>query len=289
MEIKKLQYKMFRFATLVIVVLGLPFGAAAQQLTGYQILQKFIATNRTLNGVNFTLTKWDRINGKMIEAKMDVKLNCQPHKVYLKRHYPDKGLEVLYVEGQNKGLAIVNAGSLIPTLSLDPMGSRMRDNEHHTIHSMGFSKLANTLEHLATKYKANAETMITFGGETTDRGRKVYRIELNNPNFKYIEYTVQAGEDLIKIARKFMLSEHMILEKNKLSSYTSVKAGQKILIPCDYAKRTVLFIDKELWLPTAAYIFDDLGEYEKFWHDNIRVNPTFAPDEFSTSFKGYGF
>jgi outer membrane lipoprotein-sorting protein len=286
---RRIQDKLARLTVAVAAAVWLPFWALGQQMTGYEILQKFITTNRSLKGVNFTLTKWDRFNGKMLEAKMDVKLNCQPHKVYLKRHYPDKGLEVLYVEGQNKGLATINAGSLIPTLSLDPMGSRMRENEHHTIHSMGFSKLANILEHLSNKYKASAETMITFGGETTDRGRKVYRIELNNPNFKYIEYTVQAGEDLVKIARRFMLSEHMILEKNKLSSYTAVRAGQKILIPCDYAKRTVLFIDKELWLPTAAYIFDDQGEYEKFWHDNIRVNPTFAPDEFSTSFKGYGF
>lgn len=282
--------RVFKISLLVVTLLAV-FAFQTPQNTGYGLMQKMIEANKKVTGLRFTLTQFNRIEGKMMEAKMDIKMTKNPFQVYLKRQYPDKGLEVLYLHGKNNNKAAVNPGSLLPTLNLDPYGSQMRKNEHHTIHSMGFDKLCNTLEYLANKHKANADKMITLHGIVDWRGRKCYKVELNDPNFKYIDYTVQANENLMTIAKKFMLSEHMILEKNsdKISSYTDVKAGQKILIPSDYAKRTLMFIDKETYMPVAATIYDDKGEYEIFYHDNIVINPTFQADEFTTKFKEYKF
>jgi hypothetical protein len=62
----------------------------------------------------------------------NVKLNRSPRKIYLFI----KGIELLWVQGQNNNKAAVKSNKLFISLNLDPMGSLMRQDQHHTIHEI---------------------------------------------------------------------------------------------------------------------------------------------------------
>ena len=93
----------------------------------------------------------------------------------------------------------------------------------------------------------------------------------------------------MKIARKLNLSEYMILEKNKLSNYTSVKAGQTIKVPNMYAKKVVLYIDKINLMPIYQEVHDDQGMFEEYHYINLIVNPVLDADDFSKQNPEYKF
>ncbi len=57
------------------------------------------------------------------------------------------GPEVLWIAGANNGNAIVNPGTFpYITLNLDPMGSIMRKNQHHTINELGMEYVGEILK-----------------------------------------------------------------------------------------------------------------------------------------------
>ena len=59
---------------------------------------------------------------------------------------PNKGTEILYIEGENNGKAIVNPGKFLPTLKLSPYNSLLTKEQHHTILSSGFSIVGKIVE-----------------------------------------------------------------------------------------------------------------------------------------------
>jgi outer membrane lipoprotein-sorting protein len=101
---------------------------------------------------------------------------------------------------------------------------------------------------------------------------------------------VKEGEDLIKIAKEQKLCDYILIEMNdEVDDYDDVKAGQIIQIPNVYAKKNIIYIDKKLHLPVRMEMFDDDGFFERYELSNIRVNPIIPQDEFSASYKDYGY
>lgn len=259
---------------------------------GADILRKSLAKCAEVKGLSYCSLKQERIKGKMIEEKMDVKLQRAPLQLYLKKQYPEKGLEVLFVQGKNNNNAVINPGSLLPTLKLDPNGSLMRKNQHHTVFASGYDHLASIFQHIFQKHGDKVNANIKYCGSQLFDGKDCHKLELVNPQFQYQSYTIQANENLITIARKFKVSEHMVLEKNEalgVDDYTDVKPGQKILIPSEYAQKTIILIDKTHLLPVSVSVYDDKGLYEKYDFQKLKVNPSFSADEFTEKYAGYGF
>ena len=96
--------------------------------------------------MSYTMKKRERIGGEMQSQESTVKLNVNPFKMYLRQLSPKDGLEVLYVQGENDNKAIINTnGFPWVNVSLDPMGSVMRDNQHHTVHQSGYAHLMSIL------------------------------------------------------------------------------------------------------------------------------------------------
>jgi LysM repeat protein len=215
----------------------------------------------------------------------------KPFKVYLYNYYPNDGAEVLYVTGERDGKALVNPNKFpYVNLNLDPYGSLLRDNQHHTIFSSGFDDLANILRHLKKKFGADANKFIHYDGKITWNGRSCHVIKMENPGWGTVNYTVQAGEDLNKIARKHMVSEYMIMEMNSnIKSYDGVKAGQVIKIPSEYGKKAIFYIDTQMLLPIRTEVYDHLGLYERYEFFDVVVNPSLPADTFSSSNKNYKF
>jgi len=240
-----------------------------------------------VKGLKYNLKITERTKGKFNYFSSSVKLNRNPRKLYLTTN----GIEVLWTVGTNKGDALVKPNSFpYMNLNLDPMGNLMRDGQHHTINEMGFDYFGNIVAYNVLKTGNNFDDYFKLEGEEILNGKPCYKFSINNPDFKFIDYTVLKGENLVTIARKLHVGEFMILENNKkLDNYKDVKAGQIIKVPTAYAKYVVIYLDKQLFLPVGSRINDDKGLYEQYDYFNLQLNPTFAEDEFTKNFKGYGF
>ncbi len=274
-----------------IIFLSVFFVFALQAQNAKQIFDKMIASIKNTRTAKFTFEKLERFNGKMQKEKLTCKVQYSPtYKVYCKQHYPKKGAEVLLVKGKNNNKVLVNPNSFpYVNLNLDPRGSVLMENQHHSLYEVGFKYLGDVLEYLHNKYKNQSAGLLKYLGETTWNGFNVYKIKLTHPNFRYVTYTVKQGEDILKIARRFKLSEYMIMEINDLDDYDDVKPGQKIKIPVDYAKSAIMYIDKKTYLPVRIIIYDDKGIFEEYRYFSLTKNPALSDYDFSENNKNYGF
>jgi LysM repeat protein len=276
---------------ILVAVVGLMAFSPAEKKSGIDITRRFIDNTRTIRTLEYKLDKQERIEGKMIRQVTLTRLTKSPFKVYVRQSHPKDGVEVLYVSGQNNNKATVNTnGFPWVNVKLDPMEGMMREDQHHTIFQSGFAHVATILEYICNKYADQLDQMVINKGLVTHDGRSCYAISFENPHFKFIDYTVKQGETLVDIAKRYHLSEYMILERNtNVKSYDDVKAGQVIQIPNDYSPKMLLYVDSERFLPLLMEVYDDKGLYEKYVYSNISVNPDFAPNTFSVDNPAYGF
>ena len=188
-----------------------------------QQLFKSIDNTKTLK---YNLKLSERIEGKMLNTESSVKLQVAPRKLYLYL----KGPELLWVQGTNNGNALVNPGAFpYFNINLNPYGSLMRKNQHHTIHEMGYEYFASVLKNTVKKAGDKFDKDFVCTGEEKWDNRSCYNIVISYPEFAFVNYIVQKGENLISIARKLFVSEYMILENNpRIKDYYDVKEGIQI-------------------------------------------------------------
>ena len=222
-----------------------------------------------------------------MHTESKVKLQVSPRKIYLSL----KGPEVLWIQGANGGDALVNPGSFpYINLNLDPYGSLMRKNQHHTIHDLGFGYIGKTTRSSIFKSGQALEKIFTYIGDIVWDNTDCYKLFASYPDFKYINYKVEKGETVASIANEFNCGEFRILEKNQwISDYSSNIEGKQILVPNNYSNKTILYINKKNNLPVFLKVYDDLGFYEGYEYHNLQVNTGFAANEFTKEFKDYKF
>ncbi len=258
-------------------------------LTCREVISKMTKAIDEVKSLKYTLKVQERTKkGKMNDFGSRVKLNRKPRKLYLNA----KGIEVLWVEGTNKGNALVNPHSFpYMNFNLDPMGSLMRQDQHHTINEMGFDYFGNIIDETVKKVDKDFDKI--FKLESSDEmlnNRPCYKVTITNTAFKFVDYVVKKGETVTSIARKHNVAEFMIVERNaKIDDYDDVKEGQIIKVPSDYAKNVTIYIDKLYFLPIGSRIYDDKGLFEQYDYHSVLVNPKFADDEFTKDFKEYDF
>ncbi|MBK0401932.1 DUF1571 domain-containing protein [Adhaeribacter sp. BT258] len=259
--------------------------------TASQLVSQMLEAGKDVQTLKFTLQKQERIKGKLTSEKANVKLQQKPFKVYLRYQTPNPGMEVLFVSGQNNNEAFIRPSSFPwTTISLNPNSSTMRSGQHHTIHEMGFSQILAITDFILKKYGKQAAGMLQTGEPVNWNNLKCYPLTLENPNFRYIEHTVGPNENVLNIATKFRLSEYMILEKNPaLDDYSDVKAGQKIKIPTDYARKIWMLLDQKTGLPVVIKVYDEKGLFEQYEYHNLQVNPVIQGAEFTKTYKDYKF
>ncbi len=276
---------LFLFSALVLVQ---PINA--QDLDKHEIFRKMMSTIDGIKTLSFHLDKTERIKGKMAPGSQDVKLNVKPFQVYLKVQVPNKGAEVLYREGENKGNAKVNPNAFpFMTLNLDPDGDILRKDQHHSVKELGFGYTGDLLNHVYLKYKDKINDYVTINGEVTYDGRKCWNVTLTNKEYKIESYTVQAGEDILKIARKLRLDEYSLLELNGIKDFDDVKAGQTIKVQNSLCKQIEMYIDQETYLPLYQKLFDEKGLMATYEYSKLKINPTFKPEEFTEDYSEYDF
>lgn len=255
------------------------------------IFDKMMLAIKNVKTAKFRMVKNERYDGKIVKSDQLVKQHVNPLKIYMKiTQGPNSGAEVLYVKGNNNGNAYVNAGSFIPTLSLDPYGSLVNEKQRHTMFELGFLYVGDLLNDAYRRFKDKASEYAIYGGIIKWDNRDVYKITLDNKGYKISNYTVLPGEDLVKIARKLKLDEYNLRELNpSISSYTDVKAGQVIKIPDTFTKMVILYIDTKTFLPVYQQMFDLKGMASEYEYHDLIINSVIPEEEFTKAYKGYSF
>lgn len=272
------------FILFILVYLNTSFTFVGENIVPAEIIPQMLDEIKGIKTMKYTLKNTERINGKLLSGIQNIKYKATPRKCYLYLKSPNEGSEVLFVEGQNNNQAIYNPnGFPYFRLRLDPMGSLMRKNNHHTVYEVGLGYMG---EILSKSFEAKKE-QFKYLGNIQWKNKSCYKIAFNNPGFKFISYTVKDNEDVISIAKKFLISEYMIVEINEdVDDYEDVKLNQTILIPNTYAKSIEMYIDQETLLPIFLKIMDSKGLYEQYEYSNLVLNPNIPDEEFAEAYLG---
>lgn len=114
-----------------------------------------------------TFHKRERIDGRLTAPHvMNMKARSNPHSVYFKFVWPNKGREAIYVAGRNGGRIVahdVGIGKLFAgTMHLDPKGSMAMEANRHPVTDAGIGSLIETVaRHWATELTPE-DTQVAF-------------------------------------------------------------------------------------------------------------------------------
>jgi hypothetical protein len=142
---------------------------------------------RNVRDYECRLVKLERVNGALLpEAVMTMKARNQPFSVYFRCESPseDKGLEVCYVDGRNRGMMRVHPTGMLGILgyfSVDTRDPRAFEKNRHCITEAG---LGNLLESTANYWEMERRLNKTLVHITDDAvgGRASTRIETVHPD-----------------------------------------------------------------------------------------------------------
>lgn len=283
------RYKVLIFFTVLSSTVFFESGYAQKASSTKEIVYKMIKSIDDVDRLKYSLKITERGKKGYNHYESSVKLNRKPRKIYLYI----KGIELIWVAGWNNNKAYVKPNSFpYVNLSLDPLGTLMRQDQHHTINEMGFDYFGSIVEYIALKVNAKFDDYFKLEGEERYNNRPCYKITITNKDFGYENYTVTSdNESITTIARKLHISEYMIVENNrKLNDYFDIlKKGQVLKVPNAYAKDVTLYIDQLYFLPIGVKVLDDKGLYEQYDYHYLQVNPKFDDAEFTKTYKDYKF
>lgn len=261
-----------------------------------QVIEKMKVSIAAIKTTSFDFVKNERYKGKIVNSKQFVKQNVSPSKIYMHLlEGPNSGTELLFIPAENGGKARVSAGKFVPTISLSPFSDLVRDNQRNTIYELGFSYMGNLIYKNYLKYKDKGQELIDAGwakyeGIIKYDGRDCHKITMENKDYAIIKYTVKEGDNCRKIAKELLLDEYSFYELNPaIKSSTDIKPGQVIMIPNTFCQKILVYIDVATSLPVYQKIWDTKGVVGEYAFLNLKINPTFAADEFTEKFAGYGF
>jgi hypothetical protein len=257
-------------------------------IDAHSILTSLFKSVDNVKTLTYTMTHSERMDdGRILSDSSQVRSQKSPQKIFMKM---SDGAEVLWCAGLNNGNAWVHPNSFpFVTLELDPDGSIMRKNQHHGVQYAGYDYFKAVLKQSADKAGKNFDAHFLYVGAIVYQGISCYNILALDRDFGYLPYTVQKGETVLSIAKKLWLSEVMIMQHNKLSSFTDIKTGQTLMVPTDYGKLITLYIDKTTMLPLLIRVDDEKGLFEQYIFRHVKVDPALPADAFSKECKEYHF
>lgn len=279
------------FFPLVTVALGATLVQTAtpdaDRITTEQLMTRLTSSITNLKTLRCNVRAQERLsNGKYQPARTTMKMTLHPQRVYLKNNI--KGVEVLWVEGQNDGDAWVYPNSFpYVTLSLDPNGTIMRRNQHHSILDAGFGTIASLIHGSSQRRDHSFEHSFRYVGDSTVAGRPCYVLRSEYPQFRYVSYTSVAGDTPARIAEKFGCGEYRVMERNGISPGSAIPVGKMLQVPNGYGRRTLVCVDQKLMLPVLVRVHDEKGLFEQFEFINIVANEPIPLAEFTKDFPEY--
>jgi len=277
---------------LSLILLLLPFMVVAQVDRERKALESMMSACEKLKSASFILSTEERIkNGSIEKGEMFVKLQHVPLCMYLHIHSPDAGVEILYRKKDwNNNLYVNPNGFPYVNLKLDMNNLKVRQNSHHSIGDIGFDYLMNMIRHYKSAFGESLYNYLTISDTITFERHKLMKMEFDYPEFAYTNYVVKKDENVVGIAAKNFVHEYMIISANKdINDINDVDEGDQIRIPNMFARKIIFYVDLQSHLPLVQEIYDENGFFEKYEYKSFVMNPTFAPEEFTSEYKDYGF
>ncbi|MDO7876089.1 DUF1571 domain-containing protein [Hymenobacter sp. ASUV-10] len=272
-------------ASLALLSAGPARYPQAPSITTEQLTSRMSTAIEGLRSLRCTVKAQERIAGKIVPARSLMKMTFKPFRVYVKNQ---KGVEVLWVTGQNDGDAWVYPASFpYVTLSLDPRGKLMRSGQHHTVLQAGFGTISELLRTTGLRQDAAFSRSFRYVGDSTVQGRPAHILRSDYPQFRYVSYKAGKNETLSTVAERFGCGEYRVMERNNLDADEKIPEGKILQVPNSYGRRTILSVDTKTFLPTMVQVHDDKGLFEKFEFTDVVPNQNIPLEEFSKDYPSY--
>ena len=271
----------------IYAVAGGVRAATPAPITTAQLITRLTSSIQSLSTIRCNAEARERIGTKTAPDYTAMKIAYNPYRVYLKNR---KGVEVLYVAGQNDNEAMVYPAAFpYVTLNLDPKGSLMRKGQHHTVLQAGFGMIADLLNGPDGKADNVFTRSFRYAGDSTAQGQPCYVLRSDYPQFRYVAYRVGKNETIGSVAARFGCGEYRIVERNNLSIDSKLSEGQVLQVPNAYGRRVLVVVNAKTYLPASVTVYDERGLYEKYNFLDVVANQPISAAEFSKDYKGYKF
>lgn len=249
------------------------------------VLTTMIDQINKAKSLSYTFRKKERVHHGFSVAEQDIKLTTEPMKAHIYVRKPNKGTVAIWSKNENNGVVQVSPGWLpFVTVNLSPESDELRNNNHHSIHKLGFDFLADIVQTIIKKYESSLTEILRYDGIQFVNNRNCHKVTIDFKEYKYINYTIKPNENLVQIATKLKVNEFMLMLNNpSIKSFKEVKPGQIIRVPVEYAKTTELYIDQENMMPIVQRMHDEKGLFEQYEFLNLKYNPTLNENIFLTS------
>lgn len=215
-------------------------------------------------------------DGKYSKSDVEFKVQAAPTvRIYANAHLPQSAQ--LIFEPAKSPKVHVKKGL---TINLAPTSGLLMKGVHNPVTRAGFGQIKKILEMSIDQRKGqNYADFVKLDGIVNYDGRDCYKIELNDPDYKIIPYTVAAGQSTVwDIGNARAISEYKIKELNSIGD--DVKVGQQLKIPSSYAKKTTLYIDKTTYLPIYHKMEDEKGIYEIYEFKDLKLGVALGDSDF---------
>ncbi|MBP9926510.1 MAG: hypothetical protein KBF45_11030 [Cyclobacteriaceae bacterium] len=161
---------------------------------------------------------------------------------------------------------------------------RAKDKEHHTFSHIGFQYLVSIM-----RYYQNRDSSKYYKAIVVDEKESYYDVTINDIAYhENSTYQVRrTGETIVAIADALHINQFKVWELNKdkhIDYLTPLKISQRLRVPTSYARKTILYIDKDTFLPLTQIIYDNntVIPYEKYTFEEFRLNPAgFSKETYS--------
>ncbi|MCI5058017.1 MAG: DUF1571 domain-containing protein [Flavobacteriales bacterium] len=252
---------------LIYILLFVISSAVAQDARS--ILQEMNKQISQIKRVSYEFYNQERIDGKLLEARQLVVMQNSPLSIYALMQGPKKGSEILFKKGVNGDQVLFSPNGNFPyvNMNLDPLGSTIRDNNHHTIFELGYGHFKTIL----SKSLIEDDVKCKVVNETIFDGHEVYVITVDMP---YEVNTIKnlGSQKVREYAQLNGLNEYKIMELNDLDFGEVLTVGKSYRLPNHYAKTIEIVVGKALHLPLSIKVYDERGLYEKYVFKNVKIN-----------------
>jgi len=259
---------------LLVATIFLANTTFAQNVT--ETIPKVLAAMSNAKSMTYHFYAQERMHdGKISKSDVEFKVIANPLKIYAKANLPQSA-QLMYESAVSKEVKVKKGLKL----SLNPTSGLLMKGVHNPITRAGFATVKKILEtSIAQRKGADLSSFVKILGSVNYDGKDCWKVEINDPDYKIIDYTVAAGETSVwAIGKKLAISEYKIKELNNIDD--DVKPGQKLKIPSAYAKKTTFYIDKSNYLPIYHKMEDEKGVYEIYEFKDLKLGVDFKATDF---------
>ncbi|HQD12552.1 MAG TPA: LysM peptidoglycan-binding domain-containing protein [Chitinophagales bacterium] len=268
---------MKKLSTLLLAtIVWLSYSAASYAQSVDEMIPKVMSAMGNAKTMTYRFYAQERMkDGKYSKSDVEFKVNANPLRIYAVAHLPESA--TLLHEASKSPDVRVKKGF---KLTLSPTNKLLMKGVHNPITRAGFGQIKKILEtSIAQRKGQDLASFVKVLGTVTYDNKECWKVEINDPEYKIITYTVAANETSVwQIGKKLAISEYKIKELNDIGD--EVTPGQKIKIPSSYAKKTTLYIDKSNYLPIYHKMEDEKGVYEVYEFKNLKLGVTFTEADF---------